>query len=97
MARPGRDDGRRRGLGNPPPFERRPPMSTSNASSLSPGQLAQIACLLEVSARKPGNVYPGRGFVDANFVDFLLSASVIAAPLDRARHIGVGAAVLEAV
>ncbi|WP_406697031.1 triphosphoribosyl-dephospho-CoA synthase [Singulisphaera sp. Ch08] len=71
--------------------------SPSNASLLSPGQLAQIACLLEVSARKPGNVYPGRGFADANFVDFLLSASVIAAPLDRTRQIGVGAAVLEAV
>lgn len=72
-------------------------MTSSNVSSLSPGQLAQIACLLEVSARKPGNVYPGRGFVDANFVDFLLSASVIATPLDRAREIGVGASILEAV
>ncbi|SIO65988.1 triphosphoribosyl-dephospho-CoA synthase [Singulisphaera sp. GP187] len=72
-------------------------MTSTNVSPLSPGQLAQIACLLEVSARKPGNVYPGRGFADANFVDFLLSASVIAAPFDRARQIGVGGAVLEAV
>lgn len=72
-------------------------MSSGNTSTLSPGQLAQVACMLEVSARKPGNVYPGRGFVDADFVDFLLSASVIAAPFDRAGEIGLGAAVLEAV
>ena len=30
--------------------------------ALSPGRLAQIACLLEVSARKPGNVHRFRGF-----------------------------------
>jgi hypothetical protein len=27
------------------------------ASALGPGQLAQIACLLEVNAVKPGNVH----------------------------------------
>lgn len=66
-------------------------------SGLTHGQLAQIACLLEVTARKPGNVHPGRAFDDAHALDFYLSASAIAAPLDRARSIGVGAAVLEAV
>ena len=29
---------------------------------LSPGQLAQIACLLEVTARKPGNIHRYRDF-----------------------------------
>ncbi|HWE38210.1 MAG TPA: triphosphoribosyl-dephospho-CoA synthase [Isosphaeraceae bacterium] len=62
-----------------------------------PGVLAQIACILEVSARKPGNVHPGIGFDDATSLDFYLSAAAIARPLDRAREVGVGAAVLEAV
>ena len=32
---------------------------------LSPGRIAEVACILEVSARKPGNVHPGLGFEDA--------------------------------
>src|SRR3954451_12876583 len=63
----------------------------------SPGLLAQVACLLEVTARKPGNVHRGRDFADSHFLDFLLSAAAIAGPLDRAGGIGVGAAVREAV
>jgi len=66
-------------------------------SRLSPGQLAQIACTLEVSAKKPGNVHRFRDFNDASYVDFLLSASAIAEPLNRARNTGVGQAILEAV
>lgn len=72
-------------------------MNSPNVSTLSPGQLAQAACILEVSARKPGNVHPERGFADAHFLDFLLSAAVIGPALDQARTTGVGAAVLEAV
>jgi len=72
-------------------------MTPTNQPSLSPGQLAQLACVLEVSARKPGNVHPGCGFEDAHFLDFLLSATAIAPALDQARHLGVGAAILEAV
>jgi triphosphoribosyl-dephospho-CoA synthase len=63
----------------------------------SPGQLAQLACLLEVTARKPGNVHRFRDFEDCGYLDFALSASAIAGPLDRAREAGVGAAVLGAV
>ena len=47
--------------------------------------------------RKPGNVHPEKGFVDAHYLDFLLSAAAISGPLDRARSAGIGAAVLEAV
>ncbi|HEV3122288.1 MAG TPA: triphosphoribosyl-dephospho-CoA synthase [Isosphaeraceae bacterium] len=64
---------------------------------LSPGFLAQCACLLEVTARKAGNVHRERDFDDAHYVDFLLGAAAITAPLDRARAIGIGPAVLEAV
>jgi triphosphoribosyl-dephospho-CoA synthase len=63
----------------------------------SPGRLAEIACRLEVSARKPGNVYPGAEFEDLRFIDFQLSATAIAGPLDRAATEGVGTAVLAAI
>ena len=64
---------------------------------LSPGQLAQAACLLEVTARKPGNVHRYADLPGLHFVDFLLSAMAIAEPLDRAATAGVGRAVLAAI
>ena len=66
-------------------------------SGLSPGQLAQVACILEATARKPGNVHRFRDFDDAHYLDFLLSAAAIAGPLDRAGEVGVGRAILGAV
>jgi triphosphoribosyl-dephospho-CoA synthase len=42
---------------------------------------AQLACLLEVSASKPGNVSPGRHFVDTRYEHFLASAAAIGGPL----------------
>ena len=63
----------------------------------TPGLLAQIACLMEVTARKPGNVHRGVDFQDSHFLDYQLSAVAIAGPLDRAPAIGVGRAVREAV
>jgi len=39
--------------------------------------LAQLACLLEVSAPKPGNVSPAAAFRDARYEDFLASAIAI--------------------
>ena len=38
---------------------------------------AQLACLVEASAPKPGNVSPGRHFHDATYEDFLASAAAI--------------------
>jgi triphosphoribosyl-dephospho-CoA synthase len=64
---------------------------------LSPGLLAQIACQMEVTARKPGNVHRERDFEDSHFLDYLLSAAAIAGPLARAPRVGVGRAVLESV
>jgi triphosphoribosyl-dephospho-CoA synthase len=45
---------------------------------------AQLACLLEASAPKPGNVSPGRHFADARYEEFLASAAAIGAPLAEA-------------
>jgi triphosphoribosyl-dephospho-CoA synthase len=65
--------------------------------SLSPGRLAEIACLLEVTARKPGNVHRFADLPGLHFTDFLLSAGAIVEPLDRAESEGVGVAVLSAI
>jgi triphosphoribosyl-dephospho-CoA synthase len=52
---------------------------------------------MEVTAPKPGNVHRGCDFDDSHYLDFLLSSAAIAGPLDRAREIGVGQAVRQAV
>ena len=63
----------------------------------SPGTLARLACILEVSAPKPGNVSPGRPFADASHEDFIRSAEAIGPVLDRAAGRPVGETVLDAV
>ena len=53
---------------------------SSRAAVTTPAEVAaagQLACLLEVSAPKPGNVSPGRHFHDTRYEDFLASAVAI--------------------
>ncbi len=57
------------------------------------GLAAQLACLLEASAPKPGNVSPGRHFSDLRYEDFLASALAIGEPMARAGEHGVGATI----
>jgi triphosphoribosyl-dephospho-CoA synthase len=64
---------------------------------LDAGLYAQIACIWEATARKPGNVYPGRDFVDVTYADFLLSAAAIAPVMTTACQRGVGRTVLDAI
>ena len=63
----------------------------------SPGMLAQVACLLEATARKPGNVHRLADFADATWLDFALSAAAIVGPLDRAIGRTLGATIRDAV
>lgn len=58
-------------------------LTTASAATMTHdlATLVQLACLLEVSAPKPGNVSPGRHFADTRFEDFLASALVIGPPL----------------
>jgi triphosphoribosyl-dephospho-CoA synthase len=77
--------------------EQGPGSTFESGDRLSAGRLAQIACLLEVTARKPGNVHRFCDFADLHFLDFLLSATAIEAPLERAGEQGIGATVLAAV
>ena len=58
---------------------------------------AQVACLLEVSAPKPGNVSPGRHFVDVRYEDFLVSAVAIGEPLAGAGIRPLGATIRLAI
>lgn len=57
----------------------------------------RAACVLEVTARKPGNVHPRASFVDVRFEDFLRSADVAAPVLAQSAELGVGRAIREAV
>lgn len=64
---------------------------------LSIGLCAQVACIAEAMARKPGNVHRFVDFDDVGMIDFLLSAAAVAAVLDGAGQRGVGATILEGV
>lgn len=58
---------------------------------------AQMACLLEASAPKPGNVSPGRHFADLRYEDFLASAVAIGEPMAGAGRRPVGETVRLAI
>jgi triphosphoribosyl-dephospho-CoA synthase len=57
----------------------------------------QLACLLEVSAPKPGNVSPERHFHDTRYEDFLASAVAIGPALAGAARRPLGATIRCAV
>jgi triphosphoribosyl-dephospho-CoA synthase len=57
----------------------------------------QLACLLEVSAPKPGNVSPERHFHDTRYEDFLASAVAIGPALAQAHTLPLGLTIRRAV
>src|SRR3954447_6458592 len=58
---------------------------------------AQLACVLECSAEKPGNITPRHDFADTSYEDMLRSAIALGPELAHAADRGVGATVLAAV
>jgi triphosphoribosyl-dephospho-CoA synthase len=58
---------------------------------------AQLACILEANAPKPGNVSPGSEFRDTTFNDFLASAVAIGPALGDAGSRPLGETILAAV
>ena len=58
---------------------------------------AQLACLLEAHAPKPGNVSPGQAFADIGYDDFVASAAAIGAPFAAVLERPLGALIREAV
>ena len=64
---------------------------------LSIGQCASLACLLEVTAPKVGNVHRGADFDDVLFTDFAVSSVAIGPAFDRAQEAGVGRTAHDAI
>jgi triphosphoribosyl-dephospho-CoA synthase len=58
---------------------------------------AQLACLLEASAEKPGNVTPTHAFNDMSYEDFLRGAVTLGPEIARAGERSVGATILAAI
>lgn len=58
---------------------------------------AQLACLLEARAPKPGNVSPGRPFHDMRYEDFVASAMAIGPVLLHADERALGETILAAI
>jgi triphosphoribosyl-dephospho-CoA synthase len=58
---------------------------------------AQLACVLEVSAEKPGNITPSHDFQDTTYEDMVRSAIAIGPELARGGERGVGETVLAVV
>jgi triphosphoribosyl-dephospho-CoA synthase len=61
------------------------------------GLWAQLACVWEATARKPGNVHRYRDFDDATYLDFIVSAAAVAPVLATAGSRGAGETVLAGV
>jgi len=71
-------------------------MNESNAlGGLSIGRVAELACLLEVSASKPGNVHRGADFDDVTFFDFAASAVAMGQAIDDTHGHPYGVTVLD--
>src|SRR5437762_7249026 len=65
---------------------------------LSLGQCATLACLLEATAPKPGNVHRGADFEDVTYLDFAVSGIMIAPAVERVAAGGrLGQAILSAI
>jgi triphosphoribosyl-dephospho-CoA synthase len=58
---------------------------------------AQLACVLEVSAEKPGNITPSHDFHDTSYEDMLRAAIAVGPELARAGERTVGETVLAVV
>ncbi len=60
-------------------------------------QLAQVACVLEACAPKPGNVNRLHDFLDTSLEDYLISAIAIGPAFENAAQYGVGPMIWHAV
>jgi len=73
------------------------PAHAARATVRGVAAAAQLACVLEVSAFKPGNITPAHDFHDTSYEDMLRSAIAIGPEMARAGERGVGETVLAAV
>lgn len=61
------------------------------------GPAAELACLLEASAPKPGNVHRAADFDDLTFQDLMVSAVCLGSVFTHARQFAVGALVRQSI
>jgi len=73
------------------------PAAGAGRSAETVAGAGQLACVLEVSAEKPGNITPSHDFADTSYEDMLRSAIALGPELGRAAERGVGDTVLAAV
>ena len=66
-------------------------------SRFSIGQCAELACLLEVTASKPGNVHRGADLEGLTFDDFVISAVAIGPIMNTASTRRLGATVADSI
>jgi len=64
---------------------------------LSIVECVHLACVLEATARKPGNVHRFQDFDDLAYQEFLLSAMSASPIVAESRQMGVGQAVLQGI
>jgi triphosphoribosyl-dephospho-CoA synthase len=74
-----------------------PPTRVKQPARTDVVRAAQLACVLEASAEKPGNVTPTHDFDDTTYEDMLRSGIALGAELDRAAERSVGETVRAAV
>ena len=61
------------------------------------GQFATLACVLEVTAPKPGNVHRSADFEDVSMIDFLASAVAIGESFANVGCLSIGEVVLQSI
>jgi len=71
---------------------------TPNMGALTIGQRATLACLLEATIPKPGNVHRGADFEDLTFTDFVAAGVAVGPAMERAAAgAPLGQTVLDAI
>lgn len=69
----------------------------SHGEAMSTGEMALLACIMEVCAPKGGNVHPGASFDDVTHQDFIASAVAIAPILNVAASQSIGQTIHDCV
>jgi triphosphoribosyl-dephospho-CoA synthase len=66
-------------------------------AEFSIGQCATLACVMEATAPKPGNIHRGADFEDASYPDFIVAAVAVGPIMDAAVSLPLGQTILSAV
>lgn len=66
-------------------------------AGLTAGETTLLACLLEASAPKPGNVHRSADFANTTFYDFQVSAVAISTAMQNAVHLPLGETIYNSV